>query len=90
MSDIVVELRERALRAEQEGDPIAELDDAADEIERLRFTDEERKALNAILSALRVEKGCGFRRYDGQQHSTDYAEEYTALRGLLERLGGGK
>lgn len=36
MSDIITELRERSLRAEQEGDPLALLDEAADEIERLR------------------------------------------------------
>ena len=36
MSDIADELRERSLRAEQEGEPLALLDDAADEIERLR------------------------------------------------------
>lgn len=51
--------------------------DAAQEAEiaRLRLTDKEREALNAILSAL---------------YSTDYAEEYVTLRGLLERLGGGE
>jgi hypothetical protein len=36
VSDIADELRERSLRAEQEGEPLALLDDAADEIERLR------------------------------------------------------
>ena len=41
MSDIANELRERSLRAEQEGEPLALLDEAADEIERLRLTDEE-------------------------------------------------
>jgi hypothetical protein len=45
MSDIANELRERSLRAEQEGEPLALLDDAADEIERLRLTDEEREAI---------------------------------------------
>ena len=44
MSDIATELRERSLRAEQEGEPLALLDEAADEIERLRLTDEEREA----------------------------------------------
>jgi hypothetical protein len=34
--DIAQELRERSLTAEQEGEPLALLDDAADEIERLR------------------------------------------------------
>ncbi len=36
MSDIATELRERSLRAEQEGEPLALLDEAAAEIERLR------------------------------------------------------
>ncbi len=42
MSDIAKELRERSLRAEQEGEPLALLDEAADEIERLRLTSAER------------------------------------------------
>ena len=46
MSDITNELRERSLRAEQEGEPLALLDEAADEIERLRLTDEEREAVD--------------------------------------------
>ena len=45
MSDIVTELRERSLRAEQEGEPLALMDEAADEIERLRLTDEERQVI---------------------------------------------
>jgi|688.fasta_scaffold72625_4 hypothetical protein len=48
MSDIANELRERSLRAEQEGEPLALLDDAADEIERLRLTDEERTFLRMV------------------------------------------
>ena len=36
MSDITQELRERSLAAEQAGEPMALLDEAADEIERLR------------------------------------------------------
>jgi hypothetical protein len=49
MSDIANELRERSLRAEQEGDPMALLDDAADEIERLRLTAEEREAIRKAM-----------------------------------------
>lgn len=45
MSNIAQELRERSLLAKQEGEPLSLLDDAADEIERLRLTDEEREAL---------------------------------------------
>ncbi len=45
MSDIAKELRERSLRAEQEGEPLALLDEAADEIERLRLTFKERQAM---------------------------------------------
>ncbi len=66
MSDIAKELRERSLRAEQEGEPLALLDEAADEIERLRanlrladagftfgpptLTDEERTAIGLACS----------------------------------------
>jgi hypothetical protein len=45
----VNELRERSLRAEQEGEPLALLDDAADEIKRLRLTDEEREAMAVAM-----------------------------------------
>jgi hypothetical protein len=50
MSDIAKELRERSLRAEQEGEPLALLDEAADEIERLRLTDEEREAIEECVN----------------------------------------
>jgi hypothetical protein len=50
MSDIANELRERSLRAEQEGEPLALLDDAADEIERLRLTDAEREAIELAIA----------------------------------------
>jgi hypothetical protein len=50
MSDIANELRERSLRAEQEGEPLALLDEAADEIARLRLTDEERTAIGLARS----------------------------------------
>jgi hypothetical protein len=70
MSDIANELRERSLRAEQEGEPLALLDDAAEEIERLRLTDAEREAiLHAVVC---VEQIGSFRLL-------------TTLRGLLER-----
>jgi hypothetical protein len=55
MSDIANELRERSLRAEQEGEPLALLDDAADEIERLRLTDAEREALRRMLPTIMYE-----------------------------------
>ncbi len=48
MSNIAKELRERSLQAEQEGEPLSLLDDAADEIERLRLTDEEREAVEVM------------------------------------------
>jgi uncharacterized membrane protein len=51
MSDIAKDLRERSLLAEQEGEPLALLDEAAEEIERLRLTDEEREAIKAGISA---------------------------------------
>ena len=49
MSDIAKELRDRSLRAEQEGEPLALLDEAADEIERLRLADQERAAIELAI-----------------------------------------
>jgi len=49
MSDIANKLRERSLRAEQEGEPLALLDEAADEIARLRLTDEERALIAEVV-----------------------------------------
>ena len=71
MSDIVNELRERSLRAEQEGEPLALLDDAADEIKRLRLTDEEREAVEWF--ARHSNHGISMRRS-------------ATLRSLLDRL----
>ena len=80
MSDIVNELRERSLRAEQEGEQLALLDDAADEIKRLRLTDEEREAIE------RVAKLCDFM---ATAKTNELAgQDAATLRGLLERLGG--
>ena len=79
MSDIANELRERSLRAEQEGEPLALLDDAADEIERLRLTDAEREAIRSLapsgdpLASRTVTLTPDVRR---------------VFHGLLERLGG--
>jgi hypothetical protein len=80
MSDIANELRERSLQAEQEGEPLALLDDAAEEIERLRLTDAEREAIAAGLGALEA-------IYDDEpQISRPLYDAYApALRGLLER-----
>jgi hypothetical protein len=72
MSDIAKELRERSLRAEQEGEPLALLDEAADEIERLRLTDEEREAIR------------WFTEYGDLQSEARRAE---VLAALLKRLG---
>jgi hypothetical protein len=74
MSDIAKELRERSLRAEQEGEPLALLDEAADEIERLRLTDVEREAICQAVTA-----------YDGNDDDEQCAEIAATLRGLLER-----
>jgi hypothetical protein len=70
MSDIANELRERSLRAEQEGEPLSLLDDAADEIERLRLTDEERGVLHGVAE-------------DASYRCADFTER--VVRGLLER-----
>jgi hypothetical protein len=71
MTDIAQELRERSLRAEQEGEPLSLLDDAADEIERLRLTDEERGVLHGLAE-------------DASYRCADFTER--VVRGLLERL----
>jgi hypothetical protein len=74
MSDIAKELRERSLRAEQEGEPLALLDEAADEIERLRLTDEEREA---------VERAVGFCECTTSPLPT--SSQIATIRGLLDR-----
>jgi hypothetical protein len=72
MGDIAKELRERSLQAEQEGEPLALLDEAADEIERLRLTDKEREAIR------------WFTEYGDLQSEARRAE---VLAALLKRLG---
>jgi hypothetical protein len=52
MTDIAQELRERSLRAEQEGEPMALLDEAAGEIERLRLTSAERTIIQWAAAAM--------------------------------------
>ena len=74
MSDIAKELRERSLLAEQEGEPLALLDEAADEIERLRLTDAEREAVGY------------FGQIEGGQYLDAANRHAVALRGILERL----
>jgi hypothetical protein len=81
MSDIIAELRERSLRAEQEGEPLALLDEAADEIDRLRLTDAEREAVRFCVTASlpETEKLGGVAGELCRMHSA-------RLRGLLERM----
>jgi hypothetical protein len=75
MTDIAQELRERSLRAEQEGEPMALLDDAADEIERLRLTGMEQAAIGwAIMEC-------------ESMPTTRSREAADTLRALLKRLG---
>ena len=75
MSDIANELRERSLRAEQEGEPLALLDEAADEIERLRLTAMEQAAIGwAIMEC-------------ESMPTTKSREAADTLRALLKRLG---
>jgi hypothetical protein len=75
MSDIAKELRERSLRAEQEGEPLALLDEAADEIERLRLTDVEREAIEEAAGA-----------YNDNDDDEECARIAATLHGLLKRL----
>lgn len=76
MSDIANELRERSLRAEQEGEPLSLLDDAADEIERLRLTDDELEAIREAVGA-----------YNDNDDDEECAKIAATLHGLLKRLG---
>jgi hypothetical protein len=69
MADIASELRERSLLAEQEGEPLALLDEAAAEIERLRLADAEREAIKAAVAFF----------------SRGYGTTADTLRGLLDR-----
>jgi hypothetical protein len=75
MTDIAQELRERSLRAEQEGEPMALLDEAAGEIERLRLTGMEQAATGwAIMEC-------------ESMPTTRSREAADTLRALLKRLG---
>ena len=77
MSNIAKELRERSLRAEQEGEPLSLLDDAADEIERLRLTEEEREAIEWSIND----------QVDGGHQEHPVVKNVIAtLRGLLKRV----
>jgi hypothetical protein len=78
MGDIAKELRERSLQAEQEGEPLALLDEAADEIERLRLTDEEREALRCAV--------CDYNSMTRMMHKPTHGEIGAALARLFERL----
>jgi hypothetical protein len=80
------DLRERALRAEQEGDPLALLEDAADEIdrlaaevERLRITEEEWQAMGWAIR----------REMDAEWHSGQEFEMAVTLCGLRDRHAKG-
>jgi hypothetical protein len=74
MSDIINELRERSLRAEQEGEPLALLDEAADEIARLRLTKAERAAIAEAVGA-----------YNDNDDDEECARIAATLHGLLKR-----
>ena len=89
MSDIITELRERSLLAEQEGDPLALLDEAADEIARLRLTDAEREAVSRVYDLLcdRSRELQSATRLDEARPLIQWAK---TLQGLWERTGGGE
>jgi hypothetical protein len=74
MSDIINELRERSLRAEQEGEPLALLDEAADEIASLRLTKAERRAIAEAVGA-----------YNDNDDDEECARIAATLHGLLKR-----
>lgn len=93
MSDIVETLRECAEDSRKaEGDYYADqfatdasvFDEAADEIERLRLTDEEREAIKRAIDSQQ--------RIASELHSRSWTaaaidEDCDTLRGMLERLG---
>jgi hypothetical protein len=91
MSDIIAELRERSLRAEQEGDPLALLDEAADEIELLRGYRDAAEA-DAAVARLLLDR---LRLTDAEREAVAFAVEHlhnggwgtAVLRGLLSRTG---
>jgi hypothetical protein len=72
--DIVEQLRDRSLVAEQEGEPLALLDDAADEIARLRLTDAEDAAIRFALG-----------RLSGTLRGNEECDHYDALARLLTK-----
>lgn len=78
MTDIAKDLRERSLLTEQEGEPLALLDEAADEIERLRLTDAEREAIARAADWL-------FRWQQTHGYHSEQDGDLATLRGLLER-----
>ena len=90
MSDIVAELRERALQAEQDGEPIALLDEAAGEIERLRswvrIQDAVIRSGNVATLTEAEREAVEWCVEMATLHATECAEEIAALRGLLERM----
>ena len=95
MDGIAKQLRERSLRAEQEGEPLALLDEAADEIERLRsltqFQDGViRSGDVACLTGAEREaiEHAISRELDAEHYGGDEPTRVVVLRGLLDRLGG--
>lgn len=105
MSDIVEELRARSLQAEQDGEPIALLDEAADEIVRLRKKETECLAAGDLLESQLfsvAKQRDALRLTDEEWEAVDYfavihavdgeplCNHAVTLRGLLERLGGGR
>jgi hypothetical protein len=97
VSDITKELRDAALRAEQEGEPLALLDDAAGEIARLRAelsgARQQAEAGQPVLSD--AERDLLLRLGPSADASAAYRaqlspEDRRTAYALLERLGGGR
>ena len=80
MSDIITELRERSLQAEQEGEPLALLDEAAAEIERLRGYRDEAEA-DAAVARLLADR---LRLTDAEREAIRTAADAYAVRGAAD------
>ena len=92
MSDIIYALRQRALQAEQDGEPIALLDEAAGEIEKLRSWVRIQDAVihsgnvAALTEAEREAIESAAEAFEYDDGNLECGTIAATLRGLLERM----
>ena len=95
-NDILTELRQRGAAIERHGETDWTYDDAADEIERLRsltrFQDGVIRSGNTacLTQAERDDLACAVSRLESDPNGPRDLQVADTLRGLLERLGGGR